>query len=539
MGKWLKTSLAEANPTLAAQWHPTKNGVLKPEDVSPNSHMKVWWFLPYDDPRTGKHFDFEWPAKIDDRNRGCGCPFLSGRAIWVSFNDLATTHEELLKQWHPTKNGNLKPTDVSAGSSKKVWWFLPYDDPRTSKHFDFEWEAQIDSRALNNNGCPFLANRLLYPDYNSLATVRPDLAKEWDFGKNGDITPRDIIIGSAKKVWWKCEKGHSWKASVSDRCNSNTGCPHCVKSLKTSFPEQALFYYIKQVFPDAINEDLEEIGLELDVYIPSINTAIEYDGKLWHMDADRDLKKNAACKKHGIRLIRIREIGCAEINEDDCEILEVVSGNKISLAAAINTVANMLNINIDVDIPRDTAEILNMIIHTTKEESLAKLYPEVALQWHPTKNGKLTPDCVHSRSAFVAWWYLPYDDPETGEHFDFEWPTAIRERTERGSQCPYLTGSKVWPTFNSLLVLNENLALEWNYEKNKGLTNKRGEDISKPDKVSPNSRQKVWWKCSKCEYEWETYVSNRGRLGSGCPECYRNRRNKNIAPLSDEIDLFN
>ena len=45
---------------------------------------------------------------------------------------------DLAKQWHPTKNGDLKPMDVTYGSKKKVWWYLPYDDPKTKKHFDFE-----------------------------------------------------------------------------------------------------------------------------------------------------------------------------------------------------------------------------------------------------------------------------------------------------------------------------------------------------------------------------------------------------------------
>lgn len=73
-------SLAETNPELAKEWHPTKNGALKPTDVTADSNRKVWWLLPYDDPKTGKHFDFEWEATINHRNNGAGCPFLSACA---------------------------------------------------------------------------------------------------------------------------------------------------------------------------------------------------------------------------------------------------------------------------------------------------------------------------------------------------------------------------------------------------------------------------------------------------------------------------
>ena len=60
---------------------------------------------------------------------------------------LAETHPELAKQWHPTKNGNLTAKDVTCGNRKKVWWYLPYDDPETGKHFDFEWETRISHRS--------------------------------------------------------------------------------------------------------------------------------------------------------------------------------------------------------------------------------------------------------------------------------------------------------------------------------------------------------------------------------------------------------
>lgn len=73
------------------------------------------------------------------------------------YNDLATINPELNKQWHPTKNGYLKPTDVTASSGQKVWWLYPYDDPITKKHFDFEWQAKIYHRN-RGNGCPYLVS---------------------------------------------------------------------------------------------------------------------------------------------------------------------------------------------------------------------------------------------------------------------------------------------------------------------------------------------------------------------------------------------
>ena len=101
---------------------------------SANSNKKVWWYLPYDDPATGKHFDFEWNAKIVSRHKGSGYPFLSNQAVWQGFNDLATIHPELAKEWHPTKHGELTPAIIAPKSSKKVWWLCEKGH---------EWQATV------------------------------------------------------------------------------------------------------------------------------------------------------------------------------------------------------------------------------------------------------------------------------------------------------------------------------------------------------------------------------------------------------------
>lgn len=156
--------LQTVNPELARQWHPIKNGGLKPTQVTVNSNKKVWWYLPYDVPNDysikslrGKRFDFEWQAKICNRNNGSNCPYLSNQAVWTGFNDLTTIIPNIAKEWHPTKNKGVKPTQVVASSKKKVWWFLSYDDHRTGRHFDFEWQARIVDRTTNKyTGCPYL-----------------------------------------------------------------------------------------------------------------------------------------------------------------------------------------------------------------------------------------------------------------------------------------------------------------------------------------------------------------------------------------------
>ena len=57
--------LQTVNPTISKQWHYEKNNGLTPADVTPNSHIKVWWKCSQ---------GHEWQAMIAHRNRGSGCP---------------------------------------------------------------------------------------------------------------------------------------------------------------------------------------------------------------------------------------------------------------------------------------------------------------------------------------------------------------------------------------------------------------------------------------------------------------------------------
>jgi predicted RNA-binding Zn-ribbon protein involved in translation (DUF1610 family) len=115
--------------------------------VTAGSKKIVWWIYPYDDSETGKHFDFEWDATPKNRAyHNSGCPYLTNTAVWKGYNDLQTTPPDLAKEWHPTKNGDLTPDNVAAGSHLKAWWLCPICGN--------EWECRIDTRHYNKKKCP-------------------------------------------------------------------------------------------------------------------------------------------------------------------------------------------------------------------------------------------------------------------------------------------------------------------------------------------------------------------------------------------------
>lgn len=143
--------------------------------MSFGSNIKVWWLLIFTDSKTNKTFHFEWERQICEQVKNNTCPYLLNQKIMIGFNDLITTHPDIAKQWHPTKNNGLYAHDFTAISEKKVWWLLPYDDPRTGNHFNFEWQDTISYRAKNKN-CPYLTGHKVYQGFNDLVTTHPDIA---------------------------------------------------------------------------------------------------------------------------------------------------------------------------------------------------------------------------------------------------------------------------------------------------------------------------------------------------------------------------
>jgi DNA-directed RNA polymerase subunit RPC12/RpoP len=129
---------------------------------------------------------------------------------------LQTLNPNLSNEWNYKKNIGLTPADVSHGSSRKVWW-------QCSK--GHEWQTTIAHRSKGQN-CPYCSNKKVLSGYNDLKTVNPSLSNEWNYDKNGGLTPMDVLPNTHKQVWWKCSKGHEWQATVAHR-NNGTGCPYC------------------------------------------------------------------------------------------------------------------------------------------------------------------------------------------------------------------------------------------------------------------------------------------------------------------------
>ena len=242
-------------PELIKLWHPTKNGNLLPSNVSVRSCEKIWW-------KCTKGPDHEWFASPRSMyniktKKITMCPFCDNRKVSVT-NSFATLYPKLAAQWHPFLNGDITPSKIMPSSNYNAWWKCENGENHVWKRVV---SHRIHPRSPYEDKCPFCCGVDLHS--KSLAVCRPDLAKEWDYEKNGNLTPELISKSSAKRVWWVCPNGHHYQSTVYNRGSThNTGCPICSGSMITKDTSLATFGDLIQFYDfDNNKSNLNEITL--------------------------------------------------------------------------------------------------------------------------------------------------------------------------------------------------------------------------------------------------------------------------------------
>ncbi len=393
--------LASIKPELVDEWS-SENEPLKPNNVNAASHRKVKW--------KGK-CGHEWTAEIRARVKGTGCPYCSNNKIMPGFNDLATIHPELVKEWSP-RNLPWTPDQAPAGANRMVWWrcekghewetlistraggskcpfcsgikllkgfndlktkqpelaeewsernmpLLPEDVNEKSRlnvwwkcsTCGYEWQSVVHTR-VHGGPCPVCANRKVKQGINDLATTDPDIAQEWDYTKN-EGTPSTVSRYSMKRAWWKGSCGHSWNAIIYNRTVNGEGCLECEKEFKSVLPQLAVLYYAGKYGLKAKLNDESAIGIHLDTYIPSIGIAIETGGiRNSKIGIEEYGIKRLQCKKQGIKLYTI-----TEGNVPNDRYIIPKGNSSIDLLNAVLTAFKRSNIYIEAEPEKDIETI--------------------------------------------------------------------------------------------------------------------------------------------------------------------------------------
>jgi hypothetical protein len=232
-------------PELLKEWDFELNDC-NPEDVSSGSSVKIHWVCD----KGHKWIDTVAHRTSDHRT----CPYCNNSKVWPGFNDIESQRPDLLKEWD-YENNEIKPNEVYYKSSRiKVWWVCP----KCKVHYTMS----PGDRERGQN-CPYCARKRVKPGLNDLESLYPDIAKEWNYEKNGELTPDKVTSNNGKKVWWKCSKGHEWQAKIYHR-NNGSNCPICYSERNTSLPEYMIMYYLKKAGLDVVHS-YKENGYELDI----------------------------------------------------------------------------------------------------------------------------------------------------------------------------------------------------------------------------------------------------------------------------------
>ena len=492
--------LSKRAPAIARQWHPTRNGDLRPQDVVVGSHRRVWWKCP-------KGPDHEWCVAVHNRTvAGHGCPFCSGKRATAARN-LAVVAPHLIPEWHPIKNGDLRPEDVTPASPRKVWW-------RCMAGRDHVWTATVAARTRRGSGCPFCSGHAVSVT-NALSKVAPAVAREWHPTRNGDLRPRDVVAGSHRRVWWKCPEGpdHEWQAKVDARTGAGNACPFCRGRRATAKRNLAV------VAPRLVRE--------------------------WHPTANGDVRPEdvppRSSRRFWWRCARDHEWLASPQNRVKAGAgCPYCSGHFVtpetSLAAVDPALAKQWHpsrnrpltpaevmpgsgLHVWWRCPKGPEHVWQAAIGDRKSRgcpfcadkrvsstnSLAVVSPEIAAEWHPTKNGELTPGDVTWGSGRRVWW-------KCDKGPDHEWQTAIANR-HAGNRCPFCMNRKVSVT-NSLAAVEPKVAAEWHPSKNGRLT---------AHHVTRGAHHLVWWRC-QFGHAWKSTVNHRTAKGVGCPGCRQPRK---------------
>jgi hypothetical protein len=417
------SNLAYLYPDVARTWHPTRNGTLRPDEVPPGSPRHVWW-------RCRNASDHEWRATIYERaKRGTGCPFCAARRLSLS-NSLARARPDLAKFWHPTKNGAFTPRDVSATAHLKVWW-------RCSRTVEHVWEATVGSRS-RGNGCPYCSNRRVGAT-NNLAHLHPALARTWHPVRNGTLRADQVPPGTPRVVWWKCPKAvdHEWRAAIYLRAKRGKACPFCAgyrlsvtNCLARVRPDVAKLWHLTKngaltpwdVFPGSGRLVWWKCPRAPDhVWHGSIATRARHGcpfckgRRVCASNSLANVAPSLAAQWHPRRNGKLRPVdvfhranrvawwNCGVA--PDHEWHAVVADRRRSGAGCPFCAGRRVSVT----------------------NSLAKLFPKVARQWHHARNHGVTPADVLAATRDLVWWRCA---------LGHEWRASVRARTAGGKACP-------------------------------------------------------------------------------------------------------
>ena len=201
-------SLSVKAPMVAELWDKDKNDI-GPDQIMAGSQSKRHW-------RCSK-CDHSWQAKVGQRVfANSGCPVCIRKVHYQKQPSLTESGHPVMAEFDHKLNRShgFDPDKITLGSHKRLYWICS-KCPQGKLH---RWQACPYQRIGSGRNCPYCSGHRTC-SCNSLQTLCPDIAKEWDWEKN-DLTPDQVTARSGVLAFWRTTDGRSWEQKVFDRTAS-------------------------------------------------------------------------------------------------------------------------------------------------------------------------------------------------------------------------------------------------------------------------------------------------------------------------------
>jgi DNA-directed RNA polymerase subunit RPC12/RpoP/very-short-patch-repair endonuclease len=393
------------------------------------------------------------------------------------------------------------------------------------------------------------------------------LMAEWDWEKNSELNfePKTLTLGSNRKVWWKCSKGHEWQSTISNR-NTGQGCPYCsgryavkgVNDLQTVNPTLVKEWNYEKnngLTPaDVMSNSNKKVwwrcskGHEWQSTIASRNTGcgcpycagnkvLKGENDLQTLNptlaTDWNYEKNNGLTPADVMSNSNKKVWwkCGKGHEWQATIADRNNGNGCPTCNSERS-TSFPEYALLYYLKKYGLEVMHLYKEGGYELDIYIPSKKIAIEydgyfWHQNKaikdlekNSKCEKDGI--KLYRIREGLLPLNDSS----IDY-----VVQKNQKGlsivlekilseiiGTCIFIDLKRdaidienlreLTEKENSLLFSNPEIAKEWNYEKNRNI---------RPEHFAINSGKKVWWRCAK-EHEWQARIADRNK-GKGCPYC--------------------
>lgn len=399
--------------------------------------------------------------------------------------------------------------------TKKVYW--------KCHTCGYEWKTSVYRRIKEGTGCPACSHSVFVQGINDLETECPELAIEWS--KKNREKASEVIAGSDRKYIWECRFcGNEWMASIHNRRGEGSNCPRC-SGANTSFAEQAIYYYIKKYYSDAVNRYVDvDINKEIDIYIPTLKYGIEYDGYIFHKDKkELDDEKTRLLQKKGIKLVRIREykktkLPTLEVKPHLCWDYLYSSKYKGLDKIIAEILSDTGRIGAKIDTYTARFEILHLFHQNMQDNNLETTQCPCLKFWDYKKNYPLLPSEISKGSGIEVNWKC--------DICGYEWKNSVNAEQKRKG-CRRCNKRIAQENYN-ITTKYPDIIDDWIVEMN---------DNKNPNVFLPDTHKKFWWKCNICgkpHLDTPTRWNEKRRCSDCGQELSRKARCKPVAQYTEQ-----